>query len=205
MIEALDVFRNWLISNLEKYPLLISLIGPFIGGEIVFMSLCFLSGMKLFPIWILFISGTIQAFAYDSFWFFTSKKSVLPVFLKRINKKTNHKLKKIEKKDLPLFLFMMKFLIGTKTASLISIGLNHIQTKRFLVYSFITSFLWASVIITIGWLAGKGYTGLISIFKNTQYALIILILLAIMIYSIRNHIHHEFNHHIHKNILKPKK
>ncbi|MDP2925005.1 MAG: hypothetical protein Q8N99_01405 [Nanoarchaeota archaeon] len=184
---------------------LISFFGPLLGGEPVFIMLAFFSGQKILSVWILFLAGTLANILYDISWFLIPrlsvfKKAKVPEFIIRRYKKANKSLKKVEEHELFFVIFGSKFIIGTRNITLISISLNKIKFKRFLFDSAVCSILWGFMIIIVGWLAGKGFTIIEDIFKDTKIALTAILVFFIIFLLIRGKLHK----HVHKKWKKRK-
>ena len=185
---------TWIGPFVYEHPFFVLFFGPLIGGEPFFIALAFLSGVGVFPVWILFLTGTCADVLDDCFWFLFPrsklfKKVKILRFVSKYVQNVNKKFKKIEKKELGFFILASKFLIGMRIMALVSLSLNKIKFKRFIFYSIICAFIWSCIIITIGWTVGRGFFLLRDIFNSTKIAVTIVLLIVFIILIIRHFIH----------------
>jgi len=190
-IDFIELMKPYIIN----YPFLLVFLLSLFGGETLFILLAFLAGTTgLIPMWILFISGTAAVTLNDVFWFSLPRLKIfnkikIPKFLINSFKKNNYKFRKIEEKGLLIFILINKFLFGTRNLSIFSISLNKINFWKFLLNTALASMIWGFVIITIGWLTGKGFIIAKEIFDSTRIALTILFFFILLIIFIRYNIH----------------
>ena len=171
---------------LTAYAKSITFVGAAIWGEVVVISLAFLAAQGLYPLWIVFVFGLLGTIFADCLWFLLGR---IKLFNKnKILRKIVKKYKKIEKKierfgknnDFAI-IFVTKFLYGTRIITAIYVGLNkRLKFGRFLLYDSISTIIWLTSMIAIGWLAGKGVEWIVHLYKSLGLALTILIGLVIL-------------------------
>ena len=179
------------------YPLLISFFGPFLFGEAVFIFLAFFIGMNelnLLPM--LIILGSLADVSNDIFWFyvprwnFLKRMRIFEKILKKV-KIENRKLKKIEQKNLFYFIIGCKFLIGTRLLSTVSISLNKIKSRKFIIASLWSAFFWSIIVVFIGWTAGRGFLFVQEMFNDARVGASMIVVFVIFIVVIRKYLHNH--------------
>ncbi len=76
-------------------------------------------------------------------------------------------------------LLFVKFLWGTRTLSIVYMASRDVSTRTFVLFDAIGTVLWLAVLVPIGFLAGKGVATLSADLTRLEYALPILLILAI--------------------------
>ena len=84
-----------------------------------------------------------------------------------------------------LLLLLAKYIYGTRILTIFYVSLKELAFGKFLVYSSISAVCWIIPICTIGWLAGKGFEMVLTIFKNVQLAVTFLVVLVVLFYVIQ--------------------
>lgn len=177
------VFDNLVIELLTKYQLIIVFVGSFFLGESVIISCGFLAAQGILNMPYVFILAFLGTVISDSLWFCCGKL----IFWKKKNfiddKKYNKLVKRIDqitgKKQFWALLFI-KFLYGTRILTIIYLSIRRIKFSIFTFFNSLGTILWLSVVLTIGWLAGKGYGNVVPVFNGVKYLLIGLIILLIL-------------------------
>ena len=172
-----------------SYPIIITLLAAFLGGEVALLFLAVLSGQGVMSLGIVvvffFIGTTITDFVFFNF----AKSSLVKRFLKKklINKwyrKISSVLGKF-RKNIFMVLLITKFLHGTRYISLIYFGNEKVKKSKFLIYDFFVTVIWISILFPIGWFAGKGISLYVDIFKNFQLALTLVVVVVIAFLVLR--------------------
>ena len=196
--------ESFLLFVIDKNPFLIAFLVPLIGGEPFFVALAFFAGASgTLPLWLIFISGTLADILDDIFWFYVPRGKIfrkirIPGFIKQFFKKESYQFRKIEHKDLPLFMIMSKFLVGTRNIAIMSVSLNKISFRKFIPYSILSAFIWSTIVVAVGWSAGKGFVLVKEIFDSTRLAITFVIIFIIVLFFIRHHTHK----HTRKKLMK---
>lgn len=79
-------------------------------------------------------------------------------------------------------LVIVKFLYGTRIASLVYMAVRNVPTRRFVAFDAIGTAIWLAVIIPIGWAIGRGMANLGADLKRLEW-LILAIVLAATLYK----------------------
>jgi len=180
-------FLSIIIYELKAHFYFLSLIGSIISNNLFVIFLASLSGQGIFSLWKVWIIALIGILISDTIWFIIGKSAT-------INKIARHRhflynyysiksiLNKSEEKN-NFFVFLgSKFIYGAKILTLIYAGKRKMRIKDFIKYNFTSSAIWISLLVFLGFLAGKGFAKLLEGLNNLRYALIIFILIIISIY-----------------------
>lgn len=162
------------------------LIAPLFGEEVV-VFLAVLSGRGIVPFYEVFFFGILGVLIIDSVMFF-SGRYLYEGFLSKykfISKRMNKiKLKPgaVKSKKLPVYIFITKFIWGTRIPSILYLGTQKIKYLRFIVYDFLAIMLWALIILPVSWLAGRGFTRLLGIVRGAERLLVVALIVALIFF-----------------------
>jgi len=160
-------FLSIIIYELKTHFYILSLIGSIISNNLFVIFLASLSGQGIFSLWKVWIIALIGILISDTIWFIIGKSAT-------INKIARHRhflynyysiksiLNKSEEKN-NFFVFLgSKFIYGAKILTLIYAGKRKMRIKDFIKYNFTSSAIWISLLVFLGFLAGKGFARLMS-------------------------------------------
>lgn len=190
----LNVF---LLGFFAVHPLLMSFLVPLFFGEAGFVLLAFAVGLSDFTsLFTLLLLGTLADIIGDVFWFqivrykSLRRLKILKSLFKKIEKMES-RFKEAEQKNLFSFILGSKFLVGTRLFAVVSVSLNKVKFRKFLFVSVVSGFLWSLVIVSLGWLAGRGVLKVAELFNGARAGLTILIVVAVVIVLARKFMHHH--------------
>lgn len=150
-----------------------------IFGDAVIMTAAFLSGQGIWSpitVFILTFFGTLVA---DIFWFFLGRKSLTKFHKWEAYRKKSEKIlaviEKIAGSRPLLFLFITKFLYGTRIITIVYVSLRNINFFKFIAVDSFGTLLWLFVIVPVSWFIGKSTVGLSELIGVTKIALIFLL------------------------------
>jgi membrane protein DedA with SNARE-associated domain len=178
---------HFLYGILSDFSFLISFLSPILGGENAVIFVAFLSSQGFLSLWIVFFFSFLGMMAIDSIWFFITKTKYFKKLKnwKKISKKylqVEEHIQKITRNKDVLLLLIAKILIGTRILIIIYLSSKKVSFKKFIFYNSIPTLIWAGLLCFIGYLAGKGFTSIIEVFKNVQIAIIFLFIFFIFFY-----------------------
>ena len=84
-----------------------------------------------------------------------------------------------------LALLITKFLYGTRIITIFYLAKERVSFWRFSWYNAIVTGIWAIVVCSIGWSAGKGVTWVEAVYNNLSIALALLALILAVLYGTR--------------------
>jgi len=184
MLESfLDIFRSC--------PPVLFFIGSIIGGEEVILTFAFMVAQGFSTEIDLFIYCYLGTMFSDVCWFLSGRHFFKKMsFFERLSVKYNkvvHFLKKVSKKPFVL-LFITKFIYGTRVFTIIYVGLEGLKLSKFFLYNIFVVLAWLPIVLSVGWLAGRGMSGILNIYENTGLALLGILVFIIVTVLTRNFI-----------------
>jgi membrane protein DedA with SNARE-associated domain len=175
----LVTFLEMLITS---HPYIAAIIASINEEFLVFLSI--LSGRGLIDFWIVFSVGIIMLLFWDSLIFLLGKSrfgvyienKFFPV--KEMDKRMNF----VDKKRHLFYLILTKFVYGTRMASSFYYSIKGMKYKKFLLYDFISLAIWGSILLSAGYLAGKGFGRLLSFTKGFSKLFLIIVITIAVVY-----------------------
>lgn len=174
-----------IITFLITYRLPAIFVGAFFFGETVILAAAFLAGQGTLNISYVFILAFLATVISDTVWFLLAKKIL--AWLNRLEKYKAHserivgKMTKYTGNKPFLALLFVKFLYGTRVITIIYLSLKTIPLKKFIIYDAIGTLIWLSVLLPIGWLAGKSVLSLGPTLHKAEFGILIFVILVFAI------------------------
>tara|TARA_Y100000310_G_scaffold298381_1_gene332281 strand:+ start:5383 stop:6063 length:681 start_codon:yes stop_codon:yes gene_type:complete len=197
------ILTNFITPLLGNFFYPIALIGSIISGNIFVLFLATLAGQGSLPItkvWIIALIGTLIA---DTIWFNIGKTKYVEKIAR--HRKTIYNfysvkkvLNKSEEKNNFLVFLISKFIYGMRILTLMYAGRRQMHFDQFAKYNYLASTIWVTFIVSIGFLAGKGFTKLLESFNNLKETLTIFLIIIIVTYIIWYFLGKIFIHHLKK-------
>lgn len=193
MISKLVAFTNEAAISLASHPVILSLLGGIFAGEVAILTLTFLAAQGFFPLWIIFVFFWIGEVIADMIYFELGRSRALGKLkdiemFSSIFKKVDKFISDISRRSVFLALLYSKFVYGTRTVTVIFLGLRKSERKKFFISECIVMLLVISILTAIGWAAGKGFSLIMNNFKSIQISLTVLIVAIILLVVIREEI-----------------
>lgn len=192
VIENINITQevlSYLLPYISQHGIIISFLIGFITGETFIIILAFLSATGTIPLWYVVIFCTLGMYLSDFVPFTIGKSRLLSRLFKVKNKKATKKLEdkflKYTHNNLFLALFYTKFIYGLSIPALIYFGHKGVSYKKFALYNVGVELIFVPIVVSVGWLAGKGFTYFLTAFRNIKLAIFLLIFLIIIVYFIR--------------------
>ena len=182
-------FIETLFFIFGNYSPLISFFGAFFLSLETIFTLSVLSVQGIIPLWVIFIFCSLGMLSSDLLWFSVGKIKHLS-YLKK-NKYIYAGYKKagkiLDKKKNYFILFSLnKIVYGMGIPALMYLGRKkRLSYKEFFKYDIAIILFWITIMITLGWLTGKGIILFYTAFKSIQLAILILLIIIIIIYLIK--------------------
>lgn len=175
---------NFIQPLLLTYQLPAIFLGAFFFGETVIITAAFLSGQGIWSLSNVFwlsLAGTVIS---DGVWFLFGQSIFKFTHKWSENQKKYQllitKLDKITGQKPFLSLLFIKFLYGTRILTILYLSIRKIGFWTFIIFDSVGTIFWLIVMISIGWLAGKGIANFIPFVQKTEYALLALAALIIL-------------------------
>jgi len=178
------------IISLSSYPAFAPFLAGFIAGETVIFSLAFLSAAGLFPIPYLFFFSFLGVFISDIIWFLIGRWKIIHNIhniekFSNIYQKIDSFIIELSNESLFRTILYSRFLYGARTLTLIYLGLKKADFKKVVASLFAIHLVAVSLVVVVGWYAGKGFIKLLDIFENVKAIITFGILLLIIIILLR--------------------
>ena len=161
-----------------------------IEGEIFLIMVGIATATTLFSYPLVIIAATIGAIVHDNGIFIFSKIAGKKFMEKRPHwrKRADKSLRLIDKYDFWAIL-SIRFLYGLRTITIFIVGLGNVGKFKFVILDAISSFVWSTLYITLGYFSGHAILRFIDhvhitkwISHNKYLSIFILILLSSIIY-----------------------
>ena len=175
---------NALIMHmLLAYELPAIFFGAFFFGEMIILSAAFLAGQDVWSIgnvfWLAF-AGTVLS---DMLWFVFGRSLTSATYWQKAQKTYGGFLRRLDRLtgQRPfLSLLFIKFVYGTRVLTIIYLSVRKIRLWQFLLFDAVGTVLWLGVMLSVGWLAGRGVVNVLGAVHQVEYGLLGLILLILL-------------------------
>lgn len=185
------VFIEFLIKFISSYDFLISFIAALFTREESALILSFLTSQGIVNFYTFFLFFYVGVLTSDLVTFLVIARSkffgrILKYFKRKEKfREINEGVNKFTRKNLFLSMVLGKFLYGTRTLILLKLGRKKSNFPRIFYYDILLTFIWLSIISTIGWFAGKQFNLIIETFENIRLAIISAVLILGVFYVLK--------------------
>jgi membrane protein DedA with SNARE-associated domain len=180
-----------LLKFASDHTVLIFLLGSFFSGEEVVLAFAFLAGQGFWSGELLYFCVCAGTLCSDIAWFWIGRYSHRKDnFIKRFIDK--HKVKIPFQKELSchpfLLLLVTKFIYGVRIFTIFYVAVEGLSFRKFFIYIIPCIAIIQVLVIGSGWLAGKGSSLFLDIYKDTTMTLAILLGIGIITYTLKRKI-----------------
>lgn len=185
------VFAEVIVPFFVWHVRLISAIATYIGGVETIILLGFLSGHGIAPFWRVFAFAYLGYFLFEMTWFFIARMKFIGRWKKEGGRfakgyaRVADTMHKLTRGNSFIALFAAKFIYGIGSMILIYLSREKLNLKKFLIYNAITLFASTYILMTIGWIAGKGTSKYINLFQNARLTISALLIVAVIFHLFR--------------------
>lgn len=180
---------EWVRAIFWSFPILkylLVFLGTALGGEIFLITFAFLAAQGMISLYALLPLSFLGTYASDTMWFLIGRTLLF-------NKVTEHRfanpavyvitetIQRISRGSYFLALVFAKFLFGTRVVTIVYTSKTGLSLNKFLYYNAYAVFLWAIVVIPIGYVSGLGFTYLAEVLENIYAAIGFLLLFLVLI------------------------
>lgn len=161
--------------------------GIFFEGEMTMISAVVAGHHGYVNISAVIVLGIIGAFTSDILYFFIGRKKGKSWLVKhpKYKKRAETIFKKLNRAPLTVFI-SYRFLYGFRTVAPLIIGTSIISAKKFIIYSFVSSLIWASVFALLGYYIGDMIVRKLHYIQHIEkYIIGMFVLLGIVLLFIR--------------------
>ncbi len=177
------MIEEYFLANLQNYIPLVSLVsGLVLGDFLIFLAM--LAGAGKANISTIFAFAFLGSIVHDLLFFAAAKSDIFKKIAKKIGLKKN-KIKilrtilNMTKKNRFFTLLIAKFIYGVRDATILYYAHNENRLKKYLMNTISAEFLWLSSILAVGWLAGRGFSEILKIFKGLEKALLFIVIFLV--------------------------
>lgn len=165
-----------------------ALIAGLVFGEL-FILLGVLAGAGKVSLLTILLLGFVGEVTHDMIFYFISNSKFGHLIKKRLklSKKKNKIVELIESISpghyiLPIF--VAKFIYGVREAVILYTSHNEKNIKKYIGTVAIADFMYLSILLSISWLAGRGFTRLLIIFRGIERILIFVVIGIVVLWII---------------------
>ena len=159
-------------------------LGAVFLGETIILSAAYLAGQGMWSITTVFWLAMLGTVLSDVAWFLFGQSIFSATKRWREKQLSSERLlKKLESitGSRPfLALLFIKFLYGTRILTIVYLSARKIRPWKFIFFDTLGTIIWLVVMLTVGWLAGRGVSNIISVVDKTEYALLVLVVIIIL-------------------------
>lgn len=180
------------ITFFQDYNLILAFIaGLAIGDLMIFLGI--LAGAGKANFFLLVLIALIGGILHDTFMYLVANTKFAGYIKKRlkISKKRNKIAMFIESmkgKNYFIPILIAKFVYGVRDAAIIYVAHNNKKFKKFILTVALADLIWLLTITFVGWLAGKGFTTILTLFKGFEKWLFLIVISILAIYFINKFI-----------------
>ena len=186
-MEIVGFFLNFLSS----YDFLVSYLSALFSREGAALILSFLSSQGVVNFYTFFLFFYLGVLTYDFVIFkFISRSRFFNKIIKFLDrkrgvKKIRKELNHFMKNNLFFSMILAKFLYGARITILLLLGREKSNFPRIFFYDILLTFVWLSIISSIGWFAGKQFDSVMDTFKNFELTISIFVLIFVLYYILK--------------------
>lgn len=187
-------FIEWIQMLIVQYPsfeYLIIFLGTIIGGEVALFLVGFLIAQKVLSLLPAIIIGSIGAFLPNLLWYGVGRMKILDKTSEAGHVNTTFQVitetvQRVSRGNHLLALIFIKFLIGTPPILIMYINKTAMTLKKFFYYQSIAIFVSVCIIMSAGYVSGRGLYYVSEVFNNiyTTIGFILLVVFAIVAFQI---------------------
>lgn len=185
-----------IIAFLFSHGIILSFVGGFVTGETVIITLAALSANGYFPIWYVLVFSTLGMYLSDFIPFIIGKSNFWKKIISKSNfgfgKRLENIFLRVTKGNLFLTLFYTKFIYGASIPALVYLGYKKLSYRKFALYNLLVEIIFVPIVVLIGWLSGKGFKIISSIFRETRIAILFIVIFVLMWFLIRKWLNSRF-------------
>lgn len=185
-----------LSDALSQYGYLAVFLGTILEGETILILVGFAihQGYMSFPL--VLLSATAGGTIGDQLFFFLGRYFGGPLLSRfpRLQSHTEH-FNQLIRNHQAVIILGVRFMYGLRIAGPVAIGMSSVSTRRFVLLNPVGAVIWATLIISAGYLLGQTLQLLIvDIKKYESLALLVIMVLMVLVWAIRYWLKHSKSH-----------
>ncbi len=190
MVELMELLYT-LILDYPSLEYIFIFLGATLGGELALFVLGFLLAQDILSIFPVIILGFLGAFVPNLIWYFLGGTSLAERIISHRHSHATflaiiEAVRRMSRGKHLTALIVIKFLVGTPVLLTLYINKTALSFKQFSYYQSITLFLSMLVIISTGYVSGRGFSYVTEISQNlyTAVGFILFIVFVIIVFQI---------------------
>lgn len=197
------VFEEAIWSFFKAYNPLLALFAGLVAGDLM-IFLGILAGTGKANFFLIIFFGFIGGLIHDTIFYFVANSRIIYFIKKRFKLKGRKNkiaqiIEKMGRGHYFLPILMAKFVYGVRDAVILYVAHNNKNFKKYIVVVAGADLIWLTIITSVGWLAGKGFTTLISLFKGFEKWLFILLAGIVLLYILNKFVIRFVMKHVKKH------
>lgn len=179
-----------ILPFLKTHGIIISFLGGFITGESIILTLAFLSANDFISLWYVLVFCTLGMYLSDFIPFLFGRFKFVKNLMRK--EKFARHIEKVEdillrftRNNLFLTLLYTKVVYGASIPALIYLGSKKTLKSKFAINNLLVELIFVPIVVSIGWLSGKGFNSAVTIFEDIKIGIFLLVVLIIVLYIIR--------------------
>lgn len=185
-MSALETF-------IATYGPLVVFFGTMLEGETVAVMAGFLAHQGVVDGRLVLAAAFLGAFGGDQILFLIGRRFADHPFVMRQRTRPlfANALARVEARP-TAFILAFRFIYGLRTVSPLALGVSSVSARRFLIFNAIAAFLWAAVMVALGFAFGRVIEAGFGRFQAIEHKLIIMLAVGIAAFVVLTLIHRRF-------------
>jgi len=172
---------------------LITVLVAFFGGIESILFLGILSGQGIAPLWKIIVFSYIGYFLFEIMWFWIARSKIAEIIKKRktARKTYRHAVKIIERITGGRRFFALlvaKIVYGSGIITLVYLSRERLTFRRFMAYNSVALFIHIVLISYIGWLGGRGLSGVVDLFDSARIFILFIVIFVVAFYFVQMYV-----------------
>lgn len=189
MLESM-AWLSGLIADYPSYAYVIVFLGAAFGGEPGVIALSFLAAQGMFPLPPFILASFLGVFASDCLYFFLGKTRIIhKVIEHRYAAKTIsvivEAIERLSKGRHMVAFILAKFVIGTRAVIIMYVSKTGLTFGYFIRQNIVAIVSWLAIVVSIGYVAGLGFSYVSKILENVYAGLGFLLLFILVIFIVQ--------------------
>ena len=178
---------------IATYGPLVVLIGTLLEGETVAIMAGFLANQGVIDGRLALVAAFLGALASDQVLFLIGRRFADHPMVMRQRKRPLFAgaLARVESGP-ALYILVFRFLYGLRTVSPLAIGVSRVSARKFAFLNAIAAFVWASVMLGIGFAFGRTIQATFGRFHHVEHILMAMIAVGVLSYALLYFVHQRF-------------
>ena len=183
--------HEWFASLIVQLPyaFLVPYLGAVFGGEETILIISVLAAGGAFSFPLLFAMSFLGTVTSDIAWFYFGKYGMRwlegrPSIYEKIEQVEQFTVRMTRGQDF-LALLITKFLYGTRLIMIFYLARKRLSFRAFLAYDAAVTGIWALVICSLGWWAGRGVSWAAQVFGDLSSVLGVMVIGFVALYALR--------------------